>query len=105
MPKAWHRAHLVVTHVALERLQQISAEEVAAEGFDSIDQFAAAWNANLSLASNKAGTTGLTAFRRLEWRADPAVIAFTFTLFPHPLPDFAQRKTGRETVAERSTAP
>ncbi|HQS95052.1 MAG: hypothetical protein B7X90_01945 [Novosphingobium sp. 17-62-19] len=88
MPKRWHRAHLVVTHVALERLQQISTEEIAAEGFASAEQFAASWNENLSLAKNSAGG-GITAFRRLEWKADPAVIAFTFAFVPHPLPEFS----------------
>lgn len=89
MPRAWHRAHLVVTHVALERLHDITDAEIAAEGFTSRAAFAAAWNGMTSLKGKASA-----------WENNPAVIAFCFNLVPSPLP---QPKT--TTSPERSTVP
>lgn len=76
MPRAWHRAHLVVTGVALERLHDITDAEIAAEGFSSRDVFAAAWDGMTSLKG-----------KACAWKNNPAVIAFSFVLVPHPLPE------------------
>lgn len=78
MPRAWHRAHLVVTRVALERLHDITDAEIAAEGFSSRDAFAAGWNGMISLKG-----------KVFAWAQNPAVIAFSFRLVPHPLPEIA----------------
>lgn len=100
MVKHWHRAHLIVTHIALERLHDTPPEEWAEQGFTSIDHYAAGWDAGLTL--NQGGRNKSCP---LHWRANPAVIAFTFTFVPHPLPDFhAPDQDGRH-VKERSIAP
>lgn len=95
MPKLWHRAHLVITHVALERLHDTPAEEIAAQGFSSIDLYAAGWDAGLTLSQG-----GRNKSCPLHWRSNPAVIAFRFVFVPCPLPDFSA-----PPAQERSTAP
>ncbi len=77
MPRAWHRAHLMITHVALERLHEISDAEIAAEGHSSRTTYAAAWNGMTSLKG-----------KACAWENNPAVIAFRFTYVPRPLPEF-----------------
>lgn len=76
LPKIWHRHHLVVTAVVTERLQAITDAEIEAEGHASREQFAAAWDAGLTLSG------GLN--RR--WAADPHVLVIDFRHVAGPLP-------------------
>jgi hypothetical protein len=78
MPKSWHRVHLVATHVALERLHDISDQQIIAEGYPDREIYAAGWDTGISLADFKA--------KRNRWANNPAVIAFGFKLILSPLP-------------------
>jgi len=74
LPKAWHRAHLVITAVRTERLQEISHNDAFREGFISTAQFALAWDAGQRFGN------GLTL-----WQHDPTVLVFTFHCINAPL--------------------
>lgn len=76
MPKIWHRHHLVVTAVATARLQAITDAEIAAEGHASREQFAAAWDAGLTLSGGP----------NRRWAADPHVLVIDFRHVAGPLP-------------------
>jgi hypothetical protein len=94
MPKLWHRAHLVVTHIALERLHDTPADEWAKQGFSSIEHYAAGWDTGLTL--NQGGRNKTCPLR---WQSNPAVIAFSFVFVPSPLPDSSQPTSQHRSIA------
>ncbi len=78
LPKASHRQHLVVTAVRTERLQDISAAEIAAEGYANERTYASAWDRNLSLQVPE-----------VSWANNPIVTVIDFVRVPHPIPELA----------------
>lgn len=79
LPKDWHRFHLEIHAIRRERLHEIPDEDIAAEGHESRERFASAWDAGVSLSG-----------WRDKWKADPEVLVITFRAFAHPLPSFAR---------------
>lgn len=74
LPKAWHRAHLQILHFDAQPLHAITDEDIAAEGHESRDLYARAWDAGVSLSS-----------RGDQWRENPTVLVITFRAIAAPL--------------------
>ena len=78
LPKDWHRYHLEILAIRRERLHEIPDEDIASEGHESRERYAAAWDAGVSLS----GWAD-------KWKADPEVLVITFRAFAQPLPTYA----------------
>ncbi|MDR3408435.1 MAG: hypothetical protein P4L68_08055 [Methylovirgula sp.] len=79
LPKAWHRAHLVITSIDTIHLQSITPADAINAGFTTLDQFAQAWNAGLR------GFIDQRSIRPPKWENDPAVLVLTFKCHAAPM--------------------
>ncbi|KUR80793.1 hypothetical protein [Novosphingobium sp. FSW06-99] len=86
LPKAWHRAHLVVTAVHTEPLQTISDEEIANAGFTARDQYARAWDTAL-----RGFVDPVRSIRPPVWANNPAALVVTFRCVTAPLAQKVER--------------
>ena len=91
--RAWHRRHLVVTLVEPQRLQDISAADVAAGGYRDFEHFAELWDRDISMRG-----------RGARWHDNPAVLRVTFTLVDGVVDDHAPqpRAPTRTTAQDRA---
>lgn len=76
LPRVSHRQHLVVSSVDREPLQDITHDEIVAEGFLDRGGFASAWDRNLSL----------TAWG-FDWARNPTVLIIRFRRMASPVPE------------------
>ena len=74
MPRAWHRAHLVIDRIETARLHDLTDEQAQREGFANTAQFARSWDAGQRLSK------GLTL-----WQHNPTVLVITFHCICAPL--------------------
>ena len=84
LPKAWHRAHLVVEAIEVIRAHAISETEMIASGFANTEQFALAWDKSLR------GFSGTHRDKR-RWQDNPAVLALSFHCIAAPIRAEIQR--------------
>ena len=77
--KAWHRQHLRVLEVRVERLQSITPAEVAAEGYVTRGGYAMAWDRALQVGGTSRGGPQ-------TWEGNPEVVVFTFAHVATPIP-------------------
>ena len=82
MPRAWHRAHLVITSIDLTRLHTVTPAEAEAAGFAKTDHFGQAWNA---------GLRGFKSIRPPRWENNPIVLAISFTIVAAPVDAHRER--------------
>jgi hypothetical protein len=71
----WHRFHIVIETREALRLQRLPGSEIAAMGFASVEDFALHWDRESSLIGG----------RGFQWRDDPEVLHFGFSLLREPL--------------------
>lgn len=79
LPRAWHRAHLVITSIERVRLQLVTPEEIEQAGFETYAHFIAAWDAGLSLQAQRGAS--------LKWKSNPEVLQIGFHRVAQPMPD------------------
>jgi hypothetical protein len=104
MPRKFSRLTLVVTDVRVQRVQEISEEDVLAEGVDPIDSVLKSFRAEVSgggrTISSQERRTRVPAFRTLwdsingpgAWAANPWVAAYTFTVHQQNVDAFLQER-------------
>lgn len=80
LPKAWHRAHLIVTAIRREFLQAIPEAAIRAEGFKDRATYACAWDRNLGYFSRSPDQV-----KPGSWATDPTVLVIAFDFIPEPL--------------------
>lgn len=74
LPRAAHRAHLLVTDVHRQALHDVSEDELAAAGFESIRAFASHWTAGTRMGR-----------RDNSWDLNPEVLVLTVQCVRSPL--------------------
>ena len=87
LPKAWHRAHLIIIAIDTVRLQSITLADAIEAGFTSVDQFAHAWNTGLR------GFVDQRSIRPPRWENDPTVLAIHFQCIAAPMCTEPKRTT------------
>ena len=80
LPRAWHRAHLVIRTIERVPLQAMTQIEAQAAGFASKPQFIAAWNAGVSFPGRRSGAS-------FKWDANPTVLLICFDCIASPIPE------------------
>lgn len=80
LPRQWHRRHLRVLAIERQRLQAISDEAIAAEGWPDRAAYALAWDRALQVG-------GFTQRDPTAWANNPEVLVFGFEFVAAPVPE------------------
>ncbi|EPR09910.1 hypothetical protein M527_07235 [Sphingobium indicum IP26] len=83
LPRSFHRSHLQVTAVRIERLHDLTEADALKEGALDRADFARQWDA--IQAPNSASLTGA----KIRWADNPQVVVLTFAHIPAPVPNAA----------------
>ena len=74
LPREWHRQHLVITRIARIRMLELPAEDIRAQGYALVEQFAIDWDLNLALSCSGQ-----------LWATNPIATVIDFTRIAAPV--------------------
>ena len=75
LPRACHRQHLRIFTVDRRPLHDLGSPAIRAQGFDSLDDWIAAWNRGLQVCGSS----------RNRWHDNPDVLCFTIERIDRPI--------------------